>query len=86
MDEAKARRWERTRRWGIGVYCIPRISAVFIVISIIDFFLVDSDWVRLAGELRENFLVAAVAGIVFSVIDWRQNEKRYREFKQKTHF
>ena len=84
MDELRAKKWEKTRRWGLGIFCIPRITGVFLVICAIDFFLVGRDWKSLAFELRENFLVAAVAGIVFSLIDWHRNEKMYREY-ERTH-
>jgi len=85
MDANGAKKWEKTRRWGVGVFCIPKIIGIFLAISAIDFFLVGQDWTRLDGELRDNFMVAAIAGIGFGIIDWQRNEKRYREFKQTSH-
>ncbi len=82
MDETQARKWEKKRRWGLGVFCIPRICGVFVAISVIDYFLEGRDWVRLVGELRENLLVAAVAGVLFGLIDWRRNENRYEEYRR----
>jgi hypothetical protein len=80
MEINQAKQWEKTRRWGFGIFCIPRISALFLAISAIDYVLVGRDWKLLVGELRENFLVAALAGIIFSIIDWRRQENRYRRF------
>ncbi|MFH1843112.1 MAG: hypothetical protein ABIF77_07865 [bacterium] len=80
MNTIQVQPWEKKRRWGIGVYCIPRVLGVFLVITLFDYFVVGRDWVRLVGELRGNLLVAAVAGVVFGIIGWRENEKRYREY------
>jgi hypothetical protein len=80
VNDAQAKKWEKTRRWGIGFFCIPKVFGVFVVISFLDYFLVGRDWVRLVGELRENLLVAAVAGTVFGFIDWRRKERLYKEF------
>jgi hypothetical protein len=79
VNKAQLEKWEKTRKRGIGWFCIPKILGVFLVITAIDFFLVGRDWTLLVAELRGNLLVAAIAGIVFSIIDWRRSEKRYRE-------
>lgn len=79
MNASQVSRWERTRRWGIGVFIIPRVLVVFLVITAFYYFLLDRDWVRLVGELRTILLIATVVGVVFGVVGWRENEKRYRD-------
>jgi len=61
------------------LFCIPRIVGIFIVIGIIDFFLVGQDWGRLIREFPENGLVAIVAGVVFAIIDWWQMTQKAKE-------
>jgi hypothetical protein len=65
------------RKWQTFlIHFLQNLVGVFVLIGVVDYFLMDGDWAKLRAGLGENFIVACLAAGCFALIDL------YRTWKQ----